>query len=88
MRQAHSGSVQTLGQMLKTERTRRGQSQVEASEEIGVQQPRYQRWESGLNDVAGEREVHDRVRIYLGLTPEAYAQAALEHAIKVVERRK
>jgi len=88
MRKAHSEVVPPLGELLKKERLRRGQSQEAAGLELGLGQGRVQRWEAMLFDIEPDRDVHARLRAYIHLDKATYAQAALEHSLTVVERRK
>lgn len=70
------------------ERERRGLRQKDAADLLGVEQPTYQRWESLVNDVDKDRELHARLREYLRLSEPDYALAALEQALVVRERRR
>lgn len=85
MRKAHSGSVPPLGELLKAARGSRSQDAV--SVDLSVSQPRYQRWEAMLVDVDADRGLHARLQTFLGLDDQTYAQSALEHSIRVKERR-
>lgn len=87
MRRAHTGAMLGTGELLKARRAELGQTQDETASVIGVGQTRYQRWEASLVDVDRDRDLHERIRTYLGLSPEEYAIAALEHSLKVKERR-
>lgn len=86
MRGAHSGAVEPVGELLR--RKRGDASQEAVSQSLGVGQSRYQRWETMLVDIDADRDLHSRLRGWLEMDPEPYAQAALEHSIRVKERRK
>jgi transcriptional regulator with XRE-family HTH domain len=86
MRMAHSSGVVPLGQLLKKERQRRNLSQDEAAKHFGRPQATYGRWENVHTTPEPDRELHTKLRAFVGLDERAYAQSLLEHGLRVRER--